>query len=1073
MKSKIAVFVTSLLIAATSGAQETRNLSVGRATADAAAAPTLSVESNPQLPPTVADVVLLLKSYKPDTAKTERLRAEFNKPVPETGYAVDQAQLWHRKAIVADELGETQARYAMLNKALAYAEQSAGSSSLNEIGSLLRVRQDLARTTAQTLGLGAGIDAIEKFLADYSDSNGGATIGPGAGLSSLYLTVGDIDRAKQTLDKMNSVMNIMRIRPRALGYVSTWITFLEQARGNLQLAQGKNEEAVRTYLAAERMSQKMIEDSARMRAAGQFASQQDKVEGDRDNVRINLARAYIESQRFNEAELLLRDVLKTSLKREGRNSRLVGAALANLSRIYAERGRNAEALALAQWADRTMEEAGLTTISLPRINTRRGVANLYASTGRFTQAASIFDDLQRITAADARSGQEVAIDSLGMVRAYVGVDRAADALASADRLLATAIKSYGLRDYKTAEVRGFRAMALQKLGRQAEARQEFEAAIAILIEPDKSIGNAEASAFRAQRLQGILNAYLHLLVGPDAQLNPKDTAEAFRIADVVRWQTVQKAVSGSALRSAAGTPELGAKIKTLQDNEDELQAVYKNLIAQRSAPPDKQLPSVIAAMEKRIEAIQKEQAQALVDIRRQFPKYDALVNPRPADLATARQALLPGEALLSIYVTDAGTYVWAAGSGPDSTLQFHFSPKPRAWLAEQVKRLRDAVDLTTGISPDRMKFDVDAAHAIYQEFLAPVEGAWAQGDTLLVVANDALGQVPFSMLVTNEAPGKAETGLPLSHYRQTPWLLRKAAISYLPSVSALVTLRSVASSKAQRSPFIGFGDPDFGKHASAAAAVSRGTRNLKVSQAPKFDELKHGIDSGDADNSASTAAQVAAAAVVEAPELAALPDTRDEIMAIATALSADLAKDTFFGAQATPQSVISANLKSRRIVAFATHGLVAGDLPGLDQPALALSPTPGQDIYSGLLKLDEVLKLSMDADLVVLSACNTAASDGSGSEAVSGLVRGFFYAGSRSVLATHWPVETVSARQLVTHLFERYSKVEGLSRAKSLQRAMLEVLDKEVAKDGRGSAINTYAHPAFWAPYALYGDPGR
>ena len=1070
MKSKVAVFVTSLLIATTPGAQETRNLSVGRATVDAAPPP-VSVESNPQLPPTVADVVLLLKSYAPDTAKTERLRAEFNKPVPEGGSPFDLAQMWHRKAIVAEELGDSKAHYDMLNKALVYAQQSAGSSSLSEIGSLLRVRQDLAITIVQTMGLAAAIDAIEKFIADYSSSNAGATIGLGAVLSNMYLSMGDIERAKKNTSNIGSIVRGLRDKPWAVNYVSTWTTFLERAQGDLQLAQGKNEEAVRSFLAAERMSQQMIEDSARNRASGRrYGQEQDKVEGSRDNLRIFLARAYIESQRFNEAELLLRDILKTTLKREGRNSRLVGAALANLSRIYVERGRNPEALALSQWADRVLEEAGLSPASLTRINTRRGLANLYASTGRFEQAASIFDDLKRIAAADARGGEEVNIASLGMVRAYVGVGRAADALTSSDRLLATSIKSYGLSDYKTAEVRGFRAMALQKLGRNDEARKEFESAIAVIIEPDKSIGNAEASAFRAQRLQGILNGYLNLLVGPDAQRNPKDTAEAFRIADVVRWQSVQKAVSGSALRSAAGTPELGAKIKTLQDNEDELQAVYKNLIAQRSAPPDKQLPSVIAAMEKRIEAIQKEQAQALVDIRRQFPKYDALVNPRPADLATARQALLPGEALLSIYVTDVGTYVWAAASGPDASLQFHFSPKPRAWLAEQVKRLRDAVDLTTGISPDRMKFDVEAAQAIYQEFLAPVEDAWAKSDTLLVVANDALGQVPFSMLVTNEASGKAEAGLPLSHYRQTPWLLRKAAISYLPSVSALVTLRSVASSKAQRSPFIGFGDPDFGRHASTAVAVSRGTRNLKISQAPKFDEQKLGIDSAD---NTSTAAQVAAAAVVEVPELAALPDTRDEIMAIATALSADTAKDTFFGAQATPQSVMSANLKSRRIVAFATHGLVAGDLPGLDQPALALSPTPGKDIYSGLLKLDEVLKLSLDADLVVLSACNTAASDGSGSEAVSGLVRGFFYAGSRSVLATHWPVETVSARQLVTHLFERYSKVEGLSRAKSLQRAMLEVLDKEVAKDGRGSAVNAYAHPAFWAPYALYGDPGR
>ena len=196
-------------------------------------------------------------------------------------------------------------------------------------------------------------------------------------------------------------------------------------------------------------------------------------------------------------------------------------------------------------------------------------------------------------------------------------------------------------------------------------------------------------------------------------------------------------------------------------------------------------------------------------------------------------------------------------------------------------------------------------------------------------------------------------------------------------------------------------------------------------------------------------------------------------MAIATALAADPAKDAFFGAQANRQNVIGADLKRRRIVAFATHGLVSGDLPGLDQPALALSPLAGSDLQSGLLKLEDILKLSLDADLVVLSACNTAAADGSGSEAVSGLGRGFFYAGSRSVLATHWPVETVSARLLVTHLFERYSQQPTMTRAKALQRAMLEVMDNAVATDGRGKAQSSYAHPAFWAPYALYGDPGR
>jgi CHAT domain-containing protein len=77
------------------------------------------------------------------------------------------------------------------------------------------------------------------------------------------------------------------------------------------------------------------------------------------------------------------------------------------------------------------------------------------------------------------------------------------------------------------------------------------------------------------------------------------------------------------------------------------------------------------------------------------------------------------------------------------------------------------------------------------------------------------------------------------------------------------------------------------------------------------------------------------------------------------------------------------------------------------------------------------------------------------------------------VLATHWPVETVSARQLVTHLFERYTQDGQLSRAQALRRAMLELIDKEVATDASGKATNAYAHPAYWAPYALYGDPGH
>ena len=103
-------------------------------------------------------------------------------------------------------------------------------------------------------------------------------------------------------------------------------------------------------------------------------------------------------------------------------------------------------------------------------------------------------------------------------------------------------------------------------------------------------------------------------------------------------------------------------------------------------------------------------------------------------------------------------------------------------------------------------------------------------------------------------------------------------------------------------------------------------------------------------------------------------------------------------------------LADYRVVYFATHGLVAGDVKGLAEPSLALTlPQPPSDIDNGLLTASEVAQLKLDADWVVLSACNTVAGDKPGAEAMSGLARAFFYAGARALLVSHWSV--ASGRQ--------------------------------------------------------------
>jgi CHAT domain-containing protein len=254
-----------------------------------------------------------------------------------------------------------------------------------------------------------------------------------------------------------------------------------------------------------------------------------------------------------------------------------------------------------------------------------------------------------------------------------------------------------------------------------------------------------------------------------------------------------------------------------------------------------------------------------------------------------------------------------------------------------------------------------------------------------------------------------------------------------------------------RLAFAGFGDPDFAGTGLTETSTRRGVRAVAFPR-----------------NVKTRAVQGEDVPQIDYASISPLPDTRDEILSLAKALGADPLRDVFLGAAASKATVMSADLTHRKVVAFATHGLLSGEFPGVDQPALALA-NPGNGQH-GLLTLDDILGLKLDADWVVLSACNTAGGDGESGEAVSGLGRGFFYAGSRSLLVTHWPVESVSAKRLVVGIFDALSASPDLPRAEALRRSMLKVM---MDKANEGGISFSYAHPLFWAPYALVGDGGK
>ena len=175
------------------------------------------------------------------------------------------------------------------------------------------------------------------------------------------------------------------------------------------------------------------------------------------------------------------------------------------------------------------------------------------------------------------------------------------------------------------------------------------------------------------------------------------------------------------------------------------------------------------------------------------------------------------------------------------------------------------------------------------------------------------------------------------------------------------------------------------------------------------------------------------------------------------------AADIHLGSDASETTLKRTQLSDYSIVYFATHGLVAGDVKGLAEPSLALSiPAQPSEFDDGLLTASEVAQLKLNADWVVLSACNTIAGDKPGAEALSGLARSFFYAGARALLVTHWAVDSAAATRLTTSTFDRLKADPKLGRAEALRQAMLAYLDDT------SSPRNAY--PAFWGPFALIGE---
>jgi CHAT domain-containing protein len=604
----------------------------------------------------------------------------------------------------------------------------------------------------------------------------------------------------------------------------------------------------------------------------------------------------------------------------------------------------------------------------------------------------------------------------------------------------------GQEDPRTTTARTYLAQALANQGKINEAVSQY---IQAMDDVNAFLGNRRVYSQQSRteqehNVQQMLLGYLDLMVQAHqarADIDVDPVAEGFVIADSIRSRALQAALLGMSARAAAGNEFLADLVRKEQDLKVKLGMLEEKTIDTienfHGGEQNKKLQQLARKRKKITKALEKIHERLAYE----YPEYSQLMNPVPVSTRDMQSFLADDEVMLSYSVQDNRTILWALTK---QQAQMYVIDMGRNALTEKIQFLRRSLEAEASSIADIPSFPVGTAHLLYSRLVQPAAALMQGKKYLVIVPHGPLMSLPFGALVTQQTrqPRATPGSLPFSEYRDVPWLALDYAISQVPSATALHTLRKYAKPAEADLPFVGYGNPAF----RGVAESDLGIRGfLKRASANSWNVR----------------------------ELPPLPDTADEIRGIAKTLGAD-DSDIFLGTRANEENVKGTSLNEYKVIAFATHGLVSGELDGLKQPALALTPPEHMQAGNdGLLEMGEVLGLKLDADWVVLSACNTAAADGSlHGEGLSGLAQAFFYAGSRALLVSLWPVESSSTRLLTTTLFAVDKKNGGVSRAQALAQARQRLIKgRGFVKDGKEQF--TYAHPMFWAAFIVVGEGAK
>lgn len=893
-------------------------------------------------------------------------------------------------------------------------------------------------------------------------------------LSEVYRLTGQFHKSLELKTRATALLANVRTRGMQLTSISIFsnLATLHKEMGNLQ----KSETLFRQVLEfAQRLTGvESVQTATSQVALGAFywevgrlkeaeplfneaLRKHEKIYGpDHSHVAVslnNLAQVYLRTDRLREAEPMMRRALAILEKDFGPKHPEVAASMSNLGILLDELGQSAEAEQLFRRAISIHEDAfdrEHPAIMVPLIN----LGELHQLKGHFDRAKPMYD--RAITIGRKRLGSDH--------------PRTARAIAKLARL------HIDRKEWRA-------ALDLARQSTDVTVERLLKTSHAIRART-KDLGSTGVTDAQRNFQDHERAAYQRAISQPSRNLSLMN--EGFVTAQWALATSASQALVKMAARASASTPELARIVRQQQDLIEQWKAADRALEAAARLPEAKRDAAAETKNNQTRATADAQLRKINARLLQEFPDYQTLSISQPLQISEVQDLLQNNEALVLLrglnktaQFESAATLIWvitkdkamwrqAAIGGEKLQTQvdaLRCGLDHTSWYGDGALKCADLLglplnQLPTGNAP--LPFPLKTASDLYQQLFGGFANA-LQGKQLLVVKTGAPTKLPLQVLMTKPPRG--------NNYASQSWLVKHHALTTLPSVSALKSLRRLAKPTTAKKLMIGFGNPlldgdqkhpDYGAHYKKMARLAR----LKQKCGPSGRQLVASVSRANRAVS-PVALRSGLADVVHLRLQTPLPETTDELCSVGRALGAD-ERDLHLGQRATEANLKSLSdsgaLRDFRILHIATHGTLAGQVSGTRQPGLIFTPPEKPNATDdGYLSAEEIATLKLDADWVILSACNTAAGDSAdqGAEALSGLARGFFYAGARALLVSHWEVDSQATVKLITSAIQSISGSSQVGRAEALRQAMLKLATSNNKADN---------HPSRWAPFVVVGE---